>query len=119
MVRVPVFVAALAASGLLSVAAASPSSAALGTKPGKGSAVTVKGFQFRPASVKVAPNTKVTWTNQDAVEHTVTSGSGAPRAFDKSLTGKGAKFSTRLSAPGTYEYFCARHPSMKGTVTVG
>ena len=36
-------------------------------------AVSITGSTFSPASVTVAPNATVTWTNNDAINHTVTS----------------------------------------------
>ena len=54
--------------------------------------VTVRLFQFRPAALTVPPDHAVAWTNADDIEHTVT--------------------------PGTYHYFCERHPSMTGDLFI-
>jgi plastocyanin len=80
--------------------------------------VVVKTFQFRPSTRVVAPGTKVVWRNRDAVEHTVTSKGGSPAPLDGTLPRRGARYAIRLDTPGSYEYFCARHPSMTGRVMV-
>jgi plastocyanin len=38
--------------------------------------VTIDNFAFAPATVTVAPGTKITWTNKDGEPHTVTSADG-------------------------------------------
>ena len=57
------------------------------------SGVTVQLFQFRPGNIAVAADTRVTWTNQDEIEHTITAGlPGRPDgAFDFTLGDKGAQ----------------------------
>jgi amicyanin len=67
----------------------------------------------------VAVGTTVTWTNQDAVAHTVSSTS-APEAqgFDSGLLDQGQSFAFTFTVPGTYKYQCNIHPFMKGTIVV-
>ncbi len=38
--------------------------------------VSIQNFSFNPASLSVKTGTKVTWTNNDSVAHTITSDSG-------------------------------------------
>jgi plastocyanin len=80
----------------------------------------VRVFQFQPGVLEVRGGTRVTWTNQDDITHTVTSGRpGDPDGrFDVQLAGKGTSGSATFAAPGVYPYFCARHPSMRGEVVV-
>lgn len=82
--------------------------------------VTVELFQFKPDRLEVKVGTRVVWTNQDDVTHTVTS--GVPERpsglFDGRLEGKGSTFSMTFDRPGTYPYFCARHEHMRGEVVV-
>jgi plastocyanin len=82
--------------------------------------VTIKLFQFQPSPITVKPGTRVVWTNDDDIEHSVTS--GAPPdgngAFDSGFFGKGQTFAMTFQQPGDYPYFCRRHPSMMGMVTV-
>ena len=92
------------------------------TFPQGGAAATaaIRVFQFQPGALEVRPGTRVTWTNQDDITHTVTSGTpGSPDGrFDVPLDGKGATGGATFSAPGVYPYFCARHTSMRGEVVV-
>lgn len=84
------------------------------------SGVTVQLFQFRPDQLEVKAGSRVTWTNQDDIEHTVTSGEpGTPdKRFEVKLSGKGARGQVELREPGVYAYFCSRHPSMRGEIRV-
>jgi plastocyanin len=84
------------------------------------SGVTVRLFQFTPGQIEVPAGTTVTWTNQDDIAHTVTSGTPERREdrFDAALAGKGATVSVELREPGVYPYFCNRHQSMRGEIRV-
>src|SRR5437870_12991166 len=55
------------------------------------SPVGVRVFQFRPGQLEVKAGTRVTWTNQDDITHTVTSGTPEQRdgRFDQRLEGRG------------------------------
>ena len=83
-------------------------------------AVTVQLFKFRPDRLEVAKGTRVEWTNQDEITHTVTSGSPEKpdRAFDVRLTGKGISGAHEFSRTGVFPFFCERHPAMRGEVHV-
>ena len=81
-------------------------------------AVTIKGYMFSPAAIKVKVGTTVTWTNQDAVNHTITadnSSSDAPSSMD---IAQGKSYSFTFNKAGTYTYHCFPHPYMHGTVEV-
>jgi plastocyanin len=41
--------------------------------------VRVSGFRFQPTELTVAPGTTVTWTNDDAILHTVTTGTSTKK----------------------------------------
>ena len=73
-------------------------------------------FAFSPADIEVEVGDKITWTNDDADAHTVTATSGAD--FDSGTLAQGADFTFEAKKAGTIAYFCAIHPSMKGTITV-
>jgi plastocyanin len=96
-------------AGISTQVAAAPSEAA-----------SIKTFQFQPNALEVRAGTTVTWTNEDGVDHTVTS--GTPEApvgnFDSGGFGKGQSFSAVFQTPGEYTYFCAKHKSMRGMVKV-
>jgi plastocyanin len=80
----------------------------------------IRVFQFQPGALEVRAGTRVTWTNQDDITHTVTSGTpGSPDGrFEVRLDGKGSSGAATFTDPGVYPYFCARHQSMRGEVVV-
>ena len=91
--------------------------------------VALKLIAFKPDRLSVTAGTAVTWKNEDASEHTVTSGtvsqgSGAVTTavdgkFESGSLKQNADFSFTFNAPGTYSYFCKLHPAtMRGEVTV-
>lgn len=84
---------------------------------------TQNAFDPNPVQVKVGDT--VTWTNNDSTPHTVTSGSnGQPDGkFNSSpnlnpLLAPGQTFQHTFEQAGQYQYFCALHPNMVGTVSV-
>jgi plastocyanin len=77
--------------------------------------VFIQGMAFDPATITVAANTTITWTNKDAVAHTVTSDTGL---FDSGSIATNGTFSFTFSTAGTYAYHCTPHPSMIATVKV-
>ncbi len=83
-------------------------------------AANIRTFQFQPNVIELHAGATVTWTNQDSIEHTITSGTPeAPDgAFASQPFGKGKSFSATFDKPGEYAYFCSRHKSMHGTVKV-
>jgi plastocyanin len=81
----------------------------------KSNAVAISGFAFRPAETTIRAGQAVTWTNEDPAEHTVTQQGGG---FTSRTLGRSARFRMVFDRPGTYRYFCALHPEMKGTVVV-
>ena len=73
-------------------------------------------FAFAPANIVVDAGTTVTWTNYDAVGHTVTSDDGGE--LESPLLGQNETFSHTFDEPGDYLYYCQPHPNMRGLVTV-
>jgi plastocyanin len=82
--------------------------------PATATKVRIKDFMYGPPSITVAPGAKVTWTNEDSAPHTATVKGG----FDTDSITQGKSASVTLTKPGTYAYYCAFHPYMKGTVVV-
>jgi amicyanin len=80
----------------------------------------IKLFQFQPKEISVTAGTEITWTNGDDIEHSVTAGTPGKEsnAFDSRFFKKEGQFTFIFQEPGTYDYFCKRHPSMKGKVVV-
>jgi plastocyanin len=81
-------------------------------------AVVIDDFEFRPAELRVAPGTTVTWTNRDDSPHNVAS-AATPRLFRSRLMEAGESFAFTFDQPGRHEYYCALHPHMTGVVVVG
>lgn len=77
--------------------------------------VTVQNLAYNPASITVQVGDTVTWTNQDALPHTVTADDGS---FDQPLAASGGTATITFSKAGTFTYHCTIHPSMHGTVVV-
>jgi plastocyanin len=81
-----------------------------------GTAVTIAGFAFSPTPLNVTAGTTVTWTNQDNTTHTATSDDG--KTFDCKPISSGTSMSFTFTTPGTYDYHCAIHPTMKARIVV-
>lgn len=82
-------------------------------QPASSASIKISGFAFSPSELTVAKGATVTWTNNDGVAHTITSGS-----FDSGSIKNGGSFSFTFTQAGTYDYYCSIHPSMKGKITV-
>lgn len=82
-------------------------------------AVAISDFAFAPETIEVAAGDTVTWTNEDGVPHTVTAGSSgaATDDFDEAVDA-GDRAEITFDEAGTYDYFCAIHPTMTGQVVV-
>ncbi len=75
---------------------------------------------FSPSNLTVPVNTMVKWTNNDTIQHTVTSTTvPANGAFDSSLINPGTSVCFKFTSAGTFNYHCSIHPAtMIGVVTV-
>lgn len=84
-----------------------------------GSKVTVSDFAFGPGTIEVTTGATVTWSNEDGVGHTVTSGvpDSPDGTFEESLDA-GGEVEVTFEEPGTYAYFCTIHTTMTGEVVV-
>ena len=85
------------------------------------SQVAVGLFAFSPTPLAVKVGTKVTWTNNDDIEHSVTQGkppTAADGGFNSGFFTKGQTFSYTFAKTGAFSYFCMRHNSMTGEVDV-
>jgi plastocyanin len=118
-------VVALAAAGCggsnnnsTSSAAGSGASTSTAAASSSGGGVTIKmqNIAFDPKAVTVKVGQKVTWTNEDTVDHNVTSQSGETIKSDN--FGKGGTFSFTPKKAGTIKYVCTIHPGMTATLTV-
>ena len=114
--RTPVLLSVLAAVAVAGAGcgggeASSPSAS-------EGTEAEIKTFMFEPDPIEVDAGTTVTWTNEDDILHTVTSAKRAPVRFDQRLDGAGTTAEVRFEEVGTYEYVCAVHDGMEGSVVV-
>jgi plastocyanin len=118
-------VVALAAAGCGSSNSSSTSSAtsssaststAAASTSASGVAIKMQNIAFDPKAVTVKVGQKVTWTNEDTVDHNVTSQSGETIKSDN--FGKGGTFSFTPKKAGTIKYVCTIHPGMTATLTV-
>jgi plastocyanin len=97
--------------GMATPAASAPSATSAQTM-----AATIKNFAYQPNPIQVSVGTKVTWTNNDSTQHTVT---GTDQTVIKSPTlNPGDTYSVTFTKPGTYDYHCEFHANMHGTVVV-
>lgn len=78
--------------------------------------VAIDNFVFSPNALRVSAGTTVTWINRDDVPHLVASADGRFRASP--VLDTGARHGVRFAKPGTYDYFCSIHPTMKGRILV-
>ncbi len=77
--------------------------------------VAIQGMAFAPATITIAAGDSVRWTNSDAAPHTATfRATGA----DTGRLNRGDSGALTFDTPGSYEYACAIHPSMRGQVIV-
>ena len=77
--------------------------------------VFIQGMAFNPSSITVSAGTTITWTNKDAIAHTVTSNTNL---FNSGSIASKGTFSFKFTSAGTFSYFCSIHPSMVASVIV-
>ena len=76
---------------------------------------------YDPTPAKVKTSTTITWTNDDTLPHTVTSGNadtGPSGEFDSGIVMGGGSFTHTFDKAGSFDYYCALHPYMIGQVIV-
>jgi amicyanin len=81
------------------------------------SKVSIDNFTFTPPELHVAPGTRVTWTNNDDIPHTVVD-ADHPKETKSPPLDTGESYSRVFDKAGTYSYFCSLHPHMQGKVVV-
>lgn len=89
--------------------------------PSDQNAVSIINLTFNPANRTVSAGTTITWTNNDNVSHTVTSGTPqnpTPNLFDSGSIPPGGTFQHTFSQAGTFAYYCTIHPNMTAQITV-
>jgi LPXTG-motif cell wall-anchored protein len=76
--------------------------------------VMIMNLAFSPQTITVGVGDTVTWTNHDAVDHTVSADNFAFGGF----LSAGATFVYTADTVGAFPYHCNIHPQMTGTVNV-
>ncbi|WP_018342539.1 T9SS type A sorting domain-containing protein [Cytophaga aurantiaca] len=81
--------------------------------------VSIVNFSFQSIPNALNIGDVITWTNNDAATHTVTSTSvpGGAATFDANVT-TGSTFQYTITVAGSYAYKCSFHSSMTSTFTV-
>jgi plastocyanin len=79
--------------------------------------VEIAAFAFGPSPVRINVGQTVTWTNTDAVTHSIQDTSAVATPASPGLA-QGDSFSIVYSKAGTFSYICGIHPSMEGSVEV-
>jgi plastocyanin len=113
--------------------AETPATAPTGaTSAAAGPVIKLRSLMFNPSTTTVKVGTTVTWLNDEAITHTVTSGrfigvdkttglrssQNPDGTFNAKLAGKGKTFSFTFTKPGIYTYYCDIHQGMNATITV-
>ena len=75
--------------------------------------INIQNNAFNPSSVQIAVGGTVKWVNMDSVKH-----EPKGRVFDSGPIGQNGTFEYTFKSAGTYNYQCAIHPSMLGTIKV-
>ena len=77
--------------------------------------VSIQGFAFNQKSINIKKGDTVVWTNKDSAPHTVTGNNGGPSS---GTLNNGGTYRFTFNSTGTFDYHCAIHPSMTGSVVV-
>ena len=81
----------------------------------QGASVTIASFKFGPESVNAAAKAPITWVNKDGAPHQVVV---ASKNLKTAVLNKDQSGRLTIAEPGTYDYVCGIHPSMKGKIVV-
>ena len=75
--------------------------------------VNIQNNAFNPSSLQIPAGSTVKWVNLDPVQH-----EPKGNVFDSGPLNQNGVFEHTFNQAGTYNYVCAIHPSMQGTITV-
>jgi len=78
--------------------------------------VNIRNFSFNPSTLTIKTGAKVTWVNNDAVSHTVTSDDG--NLLNSRNLSAGQSFSFVFTNTGSVNYHCNIHPTMKAAIII-
>jgi plastocyanin len=77
--------------------------------------IVLSGYEFSPNSLTVPVGTTITWVNNDAATHTVTSNNSV---FSSGDLLQNKSFSFKFTTAGSFPYHCIYHSGMTGTIVV-
>jgi len=77
--------------------------------------VALSNLSFTPKTLTVPVGATVTWVNNEAVTHTVTSDAGI---FESGNLTKGNSYKYTFTGVGSFPYHCTFHSGMTGTIIV-
>jgi len=75
--------------------------------------VNIQNNAFNPSSVQIPAGSTVKWINLDPIQH-----EPKGNVFDSGPLNQNGVFEHTFNQAGTYNYACAIHPSMQGTIKV-
>jgi plastocyanin len=75
--------------------------------------INIQNFSFNPGTLTINKGDTVIWTNNDSAPHQIKSAT-----FNSNTLSNGGTFSFTFTDAGTYNYSCAIHPSMTGSIIV-
>jgi plastocyanin len=84
-------------------------------EPSPVSTIHIKNFAYVPASVTIPAGSTVRFIEDDETPHTVTA---TDHSYDSGNLNQKDTWKHTFATAGTYNYFCAYHTYMKGTVIV-
>ena len=80
--------------------------------------IVYRNITIRPDTLRVRVGSTLVWTNEDPIQHNVTSVKSRQR-FASGNFGQGGSFEVRVSRPGVIDYECTIHPAtMNGAIEV-
>lgn len=82
-------------------------------RPAETRTVDIKNSIFMPATITIKTGDTIKWINQDAIPHQIQA-----ESFNSETIAPGQTFESTFKKSGKFEYGCAIHPDMKGTVVV-
>ncbi|WP_220443937.1 cupredoxin domain-containing protein [Pararhodobacter zhoushanensis] len=77
--------------------------------------IAIEGMAYSPAEITIARGDSITFTNNDSMPHTATFRSAG---MDTGRLSQGQTATLTFANAGTFDYFCAVHPSMRARVIV-
>ncbi len=80
--------------------------------------VSIVDFAFQPQVITIDVGSTVRWINTGLSMHTTTSDVSSPETWNSGNLDPGEVFTRTFNTPGMYDYHCAIHSFMTGTVIV-